>query len=159
MGGVSRKPRAQLARQLRSLRALGWCHRPAGGESYDLLVSRNLFLADIGRSSSLSRNRLVKLCRRSAILPARRWGLPGRIGCAAPRRMRDEHSGGAGAITGYRKGRLTSLVRLSYLGPEIVRALLAGSQANALTPSRLLRLSKNLPHDWKEQRCFLGFAA
>ena len=33
------------------------------------------------------------------------------------------------------------------------------SQANALTPSRLLRLSKNLPHDWKEQRCFLGFAA
>ena len=57
------------------------------------------------------------------------------------------------------KGRLTSLVRLSYLGPEIVRALLAGSQSNALTPSRLLRLSKNLPHDWKEQRCFLGFAA
>ena len=30
---------------------------------------------------------------------------------------------------------------------------------NALTPSRLLRLSKNLPHDWKEQRRFLGFAA
>jgi hypothetical protein len=25
--------------------------------------------------------------------------------------------------------------------------------------TRLLRLSKNLPHDWKEQRCFLGFAA
>jgi hypothetical protein len=48
---------------------------------------------------------------------------------------------------------------LSYLGPEIVRALLAGSQSNALTPSRLLRLSKNLPHDWKEQRRFLGFAA
>jgi hypothetical protein len=52
-----------------------------------------------------------------------------------------------------------TLAVLSYLGPEIVRALLAGSQANALTPSRLLRLSKNLPHDWKEQRCFLGFAA
>ena len=60
---------------------------------------------------------------------------------------------------GMNKGRLTSLVRLSYLGPEIVRALLAGSQSNALTPSRLLRLSKDLPHDWKEQRCFLGFAA
>ena len=30
---------------------------------------------------------------------------------------------------------------------------------HALTPSRLLRLSKNLPHDWKEQRRFLGFAA
>jgi hypothetical protein len=25
-----------------------------------------------------------------------------------------------------------------------------GSQSNALTPSRLLRLSKNLPHDWKD---------
>ncbi len=47
---------------------------------------------------------------------------------------------------GMNKGRLTSLVRLSYLGPEIVRALLAGSQSNALTPSRLLRLSKDLPH-------------
>jgi site-specific DNA recombinase len=51
------------------------------------------------------------------------------------------------ARLGMNKGRLTSLVRLSYLGPEIVRALLAGSQSNALTPSRLLRLSKNLPHD------------
>src|SRR4029077_1256191 len=36
---------------------------------------------------------------------------------------------------GMNKCRLTSLVRLSYLGPEIVRALLAGSQSNALTPS------------------------
>src|ERR1700730_15133493 len=64
-----------------------------------------------------------------------------------------------GGRLGMNKGRLTSLVRLSYLGPEIVRALHAGSQSNALTPSRLLRLSKNLPHDWKEQRRFLGFAA
>jgi hypothetical protein len=30
---------------------------------------------------------------------------------------------------------------------------------SAWTPTRLLRLSKNLPHDWKEQRRFLGFAA
>jgi hypothetical protein len=35
----------------------------------------------------------------------------------------------------------------SDLGPEIVRVLLAGSQSTALTPSRLLRLSKDLPHD------------
>ena len=27
-----------------------------------------------------------------------------------------------------------------------------------LTPTRLLRLSKDLPHDWSEQRQFLGFA-
>jgi site-specific DNA recombinase len=28
-----------------------------------------------------------------------------------------------------------------------------------LTPTRLLRLGKDLPNDWKEQRCFLGFPA
>jgi len=57
------------------------------------------------------------------------------------------------------KGRLTSLVRLSYLAPDIVRAFLAGRQPIALTPTALLRLSKDLPDDWKEQRCFLGFPA
>ena len=56
------------------------------------------------------------------------------------------------------KGRLTSLIRLSYLAPETVGALLAGRHPIELTPTRLLRLSKNLPHDWKEQRHFLGFA-
>jgi site-specific DNA recombinase len=34
-----------------------------------------------------------------------------------------------------------------------------GHQPIELTPTRLLRLSKDLPHDWKEQRLFLGFAA
>ena len=60
------------------------------------------------------------------------------------------------------KGRLTSLIRLSYLAPDLapetVGALLAGRHPIELTPTRLLRLSKNLPHDWKEQRHFLGFA-
>ena len=60
---------------------------------------------------------------------------------------------------GMNKCRLTSLIRLSHLAPEILGALLAGRHPNALTPSRLLRLSKNLPRDWKEQRCFLCFAA
>jgi hypothetical protein len=54
---------------------------------------------------------------------------------------------------------ITSLIRLSHLAPEIVGALLAGRHPIELTPTRLLRLSKNLPHDWKEQRGFLGFAA
>ena len=57
------------------------------------------------------------------------------------------------------KGRLTSLVRLSYLAPDIVRAFLAGRQPIALTPTALLRLSKDLPDDWSEQRHVLGFAA
>jgi site-specific DNA recombinase len=63
------------------------------------------------------------------------------------------------ARLGMNKFRLTSLVRLSYLAPDIIRALLAGQHPIALTPTRLLRLSKDLPHDWQEQRQFLGFAA
>jgi site-specific DNA recombinase len=60
---------------------------------------------------------------------------------------------------GMNKCRLASLNRLSCLAPEIVGALLAGRHPVEKTPTRLLRLSKNLPHDWKEQRRFLGFAA
>jgi hypothetical protein len=60
---------------------------------------------------------------------------------------------------GIARGRLTSLVRLSYLAPDILRAMLEGRQPIELTPSRLLQLSRDLPHDWQEQRLFLGFAA
>lgn len=60
---------------------------------------------------------------------------------------------------GMNKGRLASLIRLSYLAPEIVGALLAGRHPIELTPTQLLRRSKNLPQDWKDQRRFLGFAA
>jgi site-specific DNA recombinase len=63
------------------------------------------------------------------------------------------------ARLGMNKFRLTSLVRLSYLAPGIIRALLTGRHPIALTPTRLLRLSKDLPHDWQEQHQFLGFAA
>jgi hypothetical protein len=54
------------------------------------------------------------------------------------------------------KCRLTSLVRLSYLAPDIVRALLEGRQPIELTPTRLLRLSKDLPHDWSDSDMFSG---
>jgi site-specific DNA recombinase len=50
-------------------------------------------------------------------------------------------------------------MRLSYLAPEIVGALLAGRHPIELTPTWLLQISKHLPHDWKKQRRFLGFAA
>ena len=49
--------------------------------------------------------------------------------------------------------------KVSYLAPDIVRALLEGRQPIELTPTRLLRLSKDLPHDWSEQRHVLDFAA
>ncbi|MGB8901609.1 MAG: recombinase family protein, partial [Methylocella sp.] len=60
---------------------------------------------------------------------------------------------------GMNKCRLISLIRLSYLAPDIVRALLEGRQPIELTPTRLFRLSKDLPHDWSEQRHVLDFAA
>jgi hypothetical protein len=42
--------------------------------------------------------------------------------------------------------------------PDIVHALLKGRQPIALPPTRLLRLSKDLPHDLSEQGQFLDFA-
>lgn len=57
---------------------------------------------------------------------------------------------------GTNKARLTSLVRLSYLSPESVHAILEGRQPVELTPTGLLKLSKDLPKDWDEQRRFLG---
>jgi site-specific DNA recombinase len=59
---------------------------------------------------------------------------------------------------GVRRDYLAVLVRLSYLFPEIVRAILVGQQPIELTPTRLVALSRNLPHDWQEQRRLLGFA-
>ena len=61
------------------------------------------------------------------------------------------------ARLGMNKFRLTSLVRL--FAPGVIRAFLAGRHPIALTPTRLLRLSKDLLHDWREQRRFRGFAA
>ena len=59
---------------------------------------------------------------------------------------------------GVRRDYLAGLMRLSYLSPEIVRAILVGQQPIELTPTRLVALSRNLPHDWQEQRRLLGFA-
>src|ERR1700730_13595168 len=59
---------------------------------------------------------------------------------------------------GVRRDYVAVLVRLSYLSPEIVRAILAGQQPVELTPARLVMLSRNLPHDWQDQRRLLGFA-
>jgi len=60
---------------------------------------------------------------------------------------------------GVGKGHVTALVRLSYLAPDIVRDCLEGRQPVDLSPIRLLKLSKDLPVDWTEQRVHLGFVA
>jgi hypothetical protein len=49
------------------------------------------------------------------------------------------------------------LVRLGYLAPDIVTAILDGRQPATLTRQRLARFSK-LPIDWPAQRHLLGFA-
>ena len=59
---------------------------------------------------------------------------------------------------GVRRDYLTVLVRLSYLSPEIVRAILLGQQPVELSPTRLVKISKDLPHDWCAQLQVLGFS-
>jgi hypothetical protein len=51
----------------------------------------------------------------------------------------------------------TRLVRLSYLAPDIARAILDGRQPRDLTANKLLAHSR-LPLAWHEQRSVLGFA-
>ena len=64
---------------------------------------------------------------------------------------------GHGLRLGVRRDYVAVLVRLSYLSPDIIRAIVAGEQPIELTPTRLVALSRNLPHDWQEQR-LLGFS-
>lgn len=54
------------------------------------------------------------------------------------------------------KGRLTALMRVSYVAPDIVSDILAGRQPPELSVKRLVRTSQNLPLDWGSQRAFLG---
>lgn len=58
---------------------------------------------------------------------------------------------------GHDKDYFARLVRLGYLAPDIVTAIIDGRQPITLTRQRLARVSK-LPFDWVEQRVLLGFA-
>ncbi len=60
-------------------------------------------------------------------------------------------------VTHYSKQHLSKLARLSYLAPDIVTAIINGSQPPQITARQLLR-SGNIPLDWNEQRKQLGFA-
>jgi site-specific DNA recombinase len=51
----------------------------------------------------------------------------------------------------------TRLVRLAFLAPDIVAAILQGEQPDGLTAARLLReCRRGLPPDWREQRALLS---
>lgn len=58
---------------------------------------------------------------------------------------------------GFKRDYLSALMRLTYLAPDIVRALLSGQYPAELTPTRLVSLCKDLPYDWQLQRSVLGF--
>ena len=60
-------------------------------------------------------------------------------------------------LANYSENHLAKLVRLSWLAPDIVDAILGGRQPGGLTGRRLLRVG-NLPIDWSGQRSALGFA-
>lgn len=49
------------------------------------------------------------------------------------------------------------LLRLAFLAPDIIAAIMDGKQPVALTRQRLARIG-NLPHDWAAQRALFGFA-
>jgi site-specific DNA recombinase len=51
----------------------------------------------------------------------------------------------------------TRLVRLAFLAPDIVAAILAGKQPAELTANKLMADTR-LPLDWRDQRAALGFA-
>lgn len=55
------------------------------------------------------------------------------------------------------KGYLTSLMRLSYLAPQIIDDILNGRQPPELSVKRLLRTSSTLPLSWDAQRAHLRF--
>ena len=59
--------------------------------------------------------------------------------------------------TGTSRTYVTSLVRLTYLAPDIVREILDGRQPINLSMTRLMTSTQDLPHDWADQRRYLGF--
>ena len=56
------------------------------------------------------------------------------------------------------RGDVSRILKLAFLAPDIVRAVLAGEQPIDLTANTLMRSASQLPHDWSRQKTHLGFA-
>jgi site-specific DNA recombinase len=56
----------------------------------------------------------------------------------------------------YGKRHLWQLLRICWLAPDIISAIVEGTQPPSLTGRKLLRAT-NIPLDWSEQRAFFGF--
>jgi DNA invertase Pin-like site-specific DNA recombinase len=60
-------------------------------------------------------------------------------------------------VSNYSKRHFWQLLRLNWLAPDIVAAIVEGRQPPTLTGRRLLR-AIDVPHSWEEQRRYFGFA-
>lgn len=60
------------------------------------------------------------------------------------------------ARLGYSRGYLRTLLRITFLAPDITAAILDGRQPIGLGENRLMRAT-HLPFDWAGQRAALGF--
>jgi len=69
---------------------------------------------------------------------------------------RDETIDAMAQRLGVKRDTLSAQLRLTYLAPDIVRALVLARPAEGMTPAGLLSLCKDLPHDWQLQRTVLG---
>lgn len=69
----------------------------------------------------------------------------------------DESIDAVAQRVGVKRDQLTAQIRMTYLAPDIVRALTAGRLPQGLTPARLLSVCRELPHDWQRQCAVLGF--
>ena len=68
---------------------------------------------------------------------------------------RDETIDAMAQRLGIKRDILSAQMRLTYLAPDIVRALVLGRPAEGMTPAGLVSLCKDLPHDWQLQRTLL----
>lgn len=60
-------------------------------------------------------------------------------------------------VAHYSKRYMYQLVRLSYLAPDIIAAIINGTQPPELTGRQIMR-KNNIPLDWDSQRVMFGFA-
>lgn len=58
---------------------------------------------------------------------------------------------------GFSREYASALLRIAYLAPDILTAILEGRQPRGFTRTQLIRV-KNIPLDWPSQRTLLGFA-
>ena len=71
--------------------------------------------------------------------------------------LESESLDSAAAKLGYGRDYAVALARVSYLAPDIVKAILDGTQPSKLDSTPLAR-TPNLPYRWDQQSEMLGFA-